>query len=118
MDGLSLLIALLLLVEIPIAMRSALRVYRRYRARRVNTRILRFLALAAMWIAFVGGGAVGLVVLFAFARLWNLVPELQRGVVTTFLGVGVAALIAFPIALDYVLGRIARGPDPSIEEAP
>lgn len=117
MDGLTLLVVVVLLVEIPWAMRSALRVSRRYRARLRDNRLFRFLAVAAMWIAFVGGGAIGAVVLYSFARAAGLVPDLGRVTVTILLAGALVVLLAFPIALERLLAAIASSPnDDDVQE--
>lgn len=111
MDIVVLLSAAVLLVEIPWSMRSAWRVSRRYRARLRDNRLFKFLAVAALWIAFVGGGLIGALVLYALGRTAGVVPDLGRGVVPLLLTVGLVALLAFPIALERVLARIATTPD-------
>jgi hypothetical protein len=117
-DVVTLIASVILLIEIPWSMISAIRITRRYRVRLVESRIFRWLTGAVLWVAFVGGGAIGILVLYAFGRVFapQAIPTLGPGVFTTLLAIALIALIALPIALDHELSRIARSADPSVTE--
>lgn len=115
MDGLSLAIVLVLLVEVPLALRAAWRVLKRYQRARNSprkSRVFRFLAVSVAWVAVVGGIGIGALVVYSLVRAAapQSVPDIGRGAVAVLVGLSLMTLLAFPIAVDVLFGRIERDP--------
>lgn len=116
MDSIALVIVVALLVEIPLALRAAKRVYARYRtARSYNlrqSRVFRFLVWLSVGIAVLGGLGIGVLVIYALVRAYGppTIPDIGRGLTSALVGSALMALLALPIAVDMLLTRIASDP--------
>lgn len=115
MDPVLIVVAILLLVEIPWSLRATVRIVRRYRVRLKDSRIFRFLAQTVVRIAAVVV-MILLLVLYAIGRgvFPQVVPQMPAGVFTAALGIILGTLAAIPIAIDRELSRIERTDDPSV----
>lgn len=107
-----------LLVEIPLAMRAARRIAKRYRVRLVDSPIFKWLNQTVQKIAFVGGGLIGVLVLYSAARiLWPAtIPPMPTGMFTLLMGTALVVLLYVPISLDREMERRAKSPDPAVTE--
>lgn len=116
MDPLTLILALVLVVEVPVSMIAAWRLSRRYRVRLVESLFFRRLVRRNIRVAWIAGGLIGLLVFYGLISWTFGLPPIPRPWGTVLLALALIVLLYGPIDDELAVRRIARSPSPEVDE--
>lgn len=118
MDPITLLLAVAVFVEALWCIRAAYRLSKLYKTRLFESEFFRRLVARNKRVAYIGGGAISLIVIWALLA-WSLpeyVPQIPRPWGTYGITVALMVMLAGPILDERYVQNIRKGANPNVRD--